>query len=104
VTELSIPYTAPISQHHSNLSAKDPAVFRAGPYLLSHHDSRVHEERIWSGLDQVFPRSNLSYPSGQRYTTEIWLSKVHCQEQSRHILTKGAALALERHLCSSLHP
>ena len=57
---------------------------------------------VWVGSAHL-DICNLSYPSGQRYTTEIWLPKVHRQEQSRHILTKGAALALERHLCSSLH-
>lgn len=93
------------SHHHwfSNLSAKALALFRAWPYLLSHHDSKVHEERICPGLGQVLPRSNLPYPDGWSYTTEIWLSRAHSQKQSRQTPKKEAALALEPLLCSSHH-
>lgn len=67
------------SHHHwfQNLVSNALAIVKAWPYLLSHHNSKVQEERIRPRLGQVLPRSNLPYPDGQSYSAEIWLSRAH---------------------------
>lgn len=51
-------YNTP-SHHHwfQNLVSNALAIVKAWPYLLSHHNSKVQEERIWPRLGQVLPRS-----------------------------------------------
>lgn len=83
-------HDVPLHLHwSSNLSAHALAVFRSCPYPLPHHDSKVHEERIWPSLGQVLSQSNLPYPNGQSYTTEFGLSRTHPLRQSRQILKRG---------------